>query len=65
MPKRATYSQPIKDMGFLLPNQRITGPSSPDHVGEIVVDDVPYRVSLWDEAKGRKTVSLQRMADYS
>jgi hypothetical protein len=65
MSKRATYSQPIEGYGLSTANQRITGPSNPDHVGEIVVDDVPYRVSLWDEAKGHKTVSLQRMADYS
>ncbi len=65
MPKKATYSRPIRDMGFLQPNQRIVGPSSPDYVGEIVVDDVPYRVSLWNESKDRKTVSLQPLADYS
>jgi hypothetical protein len=65
MPKRATYSRPIREMGFLQPNNRHVSANSPDYVGEIVVDDVPYRVSLWNEPKDRKALSLQPMADYS
>ncbi len=65
MPKKANYSRPIKEMGFLQPNKRQINASSPDYIGEIVVDDVPYRVSLWNESKDRKTVSLQPLADYS
>lgn len=58
MPKKANYSRPIKEMGFLQPNKRQINASSPDYTGEIVVDDVPYRISLWNEAKDHKSVAV-------
>ena len=36
-----------------------------DYTGEIVVDDVPYRISLWNEAKDHKSVALYPMAQES
>ena len=65
VPKKANYSRPIKEMGFLQPNKRQINASSPDYTGEIVVDDVPYRISLWNEAKDRKAVALYPMAQES
>ena len=65
MPKKANYSRPIKEMGFLQPNKRQINASSPDYTGEIVVDDVPYRISLWNEAKDHKSVALYLMAQES
>lgn len=65
MPVRADYVRPMRDMGILKPNRKIEGASSPDHVGEAVINDVPYRISLWDDPKGTKTISFQPIADYS
>ena len=60
MPKKATYSRPIKEMGFVQPNKRNVSPSSPDYVGDMVIDDAPYRINLWNESKDRKTPSLNQ-----
>lgn len=65
MPKKANYSRPVKEMGFLQPNKRQINASSPDYTGEIVVGDVPYRISLWNEAKDRKAVALYPMPQES
>ena len=63
MPKRAVYARPEREMGWLEPNQKINDAHSPDYIGDVVIDDVPYYVSMWNEPKGKRSLRFQRMGD--
>ena len=49
-----------RDIGVLERNEKAKGATSPDFVGEIVIDDVPYYLSMWDENDTR-TLAVRRM----
>ena len=63
MPKRAIYAQSEREMGWLEPNLKISSTHSPDYVGDVVIDDVPYHVTMWNEPKEKKCLRFQRMGD--
>ena len=50
-------------MGWLEPNQKINDAHSPDYIGDVVIDDVPYYVSMWNEPKGKRSLRFQRVGD--
>ena len=63
MPKCAVYAQPEREMGWLEPNPKISSTHSPDYVGDVVIDDVPYHVTMWNEPKDKKCLRFRRMGD--
>jgi hypothetical protein len=63
MPKRAIYAQPERDTGWLSKNERVSSSHSPDYLGEVVIGDIPYHVSMWNEPKEKKYLRLQRMGE--
>ena len=63
MPKRAVYPQPEREVRWLEPNQRVSSTDSPDYIGDVAIDDVPYHVSMWNEPKEKKCLRLQRMGE--
>ena len=65
MGTKTQWAKPMRDMGVLERNKKIEGHHSPDFVGEIVIDDVPYRVACWDDPKDRRSFTVQRMGDWS
>ena len=49
-----------KEIAVLERNKQTKGASAPDYVGEIVIDEVPYYLSIWEDDDTR-TLAVRRV----